>query len=101
MQCQNQFIAALNDAIRSGKLKILRHSKEMDFQEGTNQLIVKDKLLILEESAMENVLIPSMRTADNTCRILKCLKACEYLHATKKTAIRWWCIPTTEVCGLL
>lgn len=42
------------------------------------------KLLILEESAMENVLIPSMRTADNTCRILKCLKACEYLHATKK-----------------
>lgn len=50
-----QFIAALNDAIRSGKLKILRHSKEMDFQEGTNQLIVKDKLLILEESAMENV----------------------------------------------
>ena len=41
------FIAALNDAIRSGKLKILRHSKEMDFQEGTNQLIVKDKLLIL------------------------------------------------------
>lgn len=79
-----QFIAALNDAIRSGKLKVLRHSKEMDFQEGTNQLIVKDKLLILEESAMENVLIPSMRTADNTCRILKCLKACEYLHATKK-----------------
>lgn len=79
-----QFIAALNDAIRSGKLKILRHSKEMNFQEGTNQLIVKDKLLILEESAMENVLIPSMRTADNTCRILKCLKACEYLHATKK-----------------
>ena len=79
-----QFIAALNDAIRSGKLKILRHSKEMDFQEGTNQLIVKDKLLILEESAMENVLIPSMRTADNTCRILKCLKACEYLHATTK-----------------
>lgn len=79
-----QFIAALNDAIRSDKLKILRHSKEMDFQEGTNQLIVKDKLLILEESAMENVLIPSMRTADNTCRILKCLKACEYLHATKK-----------------
>ncbi len=79
-----QFIAALNDAIRSGKLKILRHSKEMDFQEGTNQLIVKDKLLILEESAIENVLIPSMRTADNTCRILKCLKACEYLHATKK-----------------
>lgn len=78
------FIAALNYAIRSGKLKILRHSKEMDFQEGTNQLIVKDKLLILEESAMENVLIPSMRTADNTCRILKCLKACEYLHATKK-----------------
>ena len=78
------FIAALNDAIRSGKLKILRHSKEMDFQEGTNQLIVKDKLLILDESAMENVLIPSMRTADNTCRILKCLKACEYLHATKK-----------------
>ena len=78
------FIAALNDAIRSGKLKILRHSKEMDFQEGTNQLIVKDKLLILEESAMENVLIPSMRTADNTCRILKCLKACEYLHATKR-----------------
>lgn len=78
------FIAALNDAIRSGKLKILRHSKEMDFQEGTNQLIVKDKLLILEESAIENVLIPSMRTADNTCRILKCLKACEYLHATKK-----------------
>lgn len=56
----------------------------MDFQEGTNQLIVKDKLLILEESAIENVLIPSMRTADNTCRILKCLKACEYLHATKK-----------------
>lgn len=46
------FIAALNDAIRSGKLKILRHSKEMDFQEGTNQLIVKDKLLILEESAI-------------------------------------------------
>ena len=79
-----QFIAALNDAIRSGKLKILRHSKEMDFQEGTNQLIVKDKLLILEESAMENVLIPSMRTADNTCRIMKCLKACQYLHATKK-----------------
>lgn len=79
-----QFIAALNDAIRSGKLKILQHSKEMDFQEGTNQLIVKDKLLILEESAIENVLIPSMRTADNTCRILKCLKACEYLHATKK-----------------
>ena len=79
-----QFIAALNDAIRSGKLKILRHSKEMDFQEGTNQLIVKEDLLILEESAMENVLIPSMRTADNTCRILKCLKACEYLHATKK-----------------
>lgn len=79
-----QFIAALNDAIRSGKLKILRHSKEMDFQEGTNQLIVKNKLLILEESAIENVLIPSMRTADNTCRILKCLKACEYLHATKK-----------------
>lgn len=78
------FIAALNDAIRSGKFKILRHSKEMDFQEGTNQLIVKDKLLILEESAIENVLIPSMRTADNTCRILKCLKACEYLHATKK-----------------
>ena len=79
-----QFIAALNDAIRSGKLKILRHGKEMDFQEGTNQLIVKDELLILEESAIENVLIPSMRTADNTCRILKCLKACEYLHATKK-----------------
>lgn len=79
-----QFIAALNDAIRSDKLKILWHSKEMDFQEGTNQLIVKDKLLILEESAIENVLIPSMRTADNTCRILKCLKACEYLHATKK-----------------
>lgn len=79
-----QFIAALNDAIRSDKLKILQHSKEMDFQEGTNQLIVKDKLLILEESAIENVLIPSMRTADNTCRILKCLKACEYLHATKK-----------------
>ena len=78
------FIAALNDAIRSGKLKILQHSKEMDFQEGTNQLLVKDKLLILEESAIENVLIPSMRTADNTCRILKCLKACEYLHATKK-----------------
>lgn len=43
------------------------------FNGGTNQLIVKDKLLI-----------PSMRTADNTCRILKCLKACEYLHATKK-----------------
>lgn len=79
-----QFIAALNDAIRSDKLKILRHSKEMDFQEGTNQLIVKEDLLILEESAIENVLIPSMRTADNTCRILKCLKACEYLHATKK-----------------
>lgn len=79
-----QFIAALNDAIRSGKLKILRHSKEMDFQEGTNQMIVKEDLLILEESAIENVLIPSMRTADNTCRILKCLKACEYLHATKK-----------------
>ena len=79
-----QFIAALNDAIRSDKLKILRHSKEMDFQEGTNQLIVKDKLLILEESAIENVLIPSMRPADNPCRILKCLKACEYLHATKK-----------------
>lgn len=79
-----QFIAALNDAIRSGKLKILRHGKEMNFQEGTNQLIVKDDLLILEESAIENVLIPSMRTADNTCRILKCLKACEYLHATKK-----------------
>lgn len=79
-----QFIAALNDAIRSGKLKILRHSKEIDFQEGTNQLIVKEDLLILEESAIENVLIPSMRTADNTCRILKCLKACEYLHATKK-----------------
>ena len=54
------------------------------YNRGTNQLIVKEDLLILEESAMENVLIPSMRTADNTCRILKCLKACEYLHATKK-----------------
>ena len=54
------------------------------FNRGTNQMIVKEDLLILEESAMENVLIPSMKTADNTCRILKCLKACEYLHATKK-----------------
>ena len=56
----------------------------MNFEENTNQLIVKDDLLILEESTIEKVILPFMRTADNMCRVLKCLNECEYLHSTKK-----------------
>lgn len=79
-----RFIAAFNDAVRSDQLKIIQHSKEMNFEENTNQLIVKDDLLILEESTIEKVILPFMRTADNMCRVLKCLNECEYLHSTKK-----------------
>ncbi len=79
-----RFIAAFNDAVRSDQLKIIQHSKEMNFEENTNQLIVKDDLLILEVSTIEKVILPFMRTADNMCRVLKCLNECEYLHSTKK-----------------
>lgn len=79
-----QFIESLNNAVRNGKLEIIMHSKKMNFVEGTNQLIVKDDLLIMEESALENIIIPHMRTTDNVCRTLKCLDECGYLHATKK-----------------
>ena len=78
------FIAALNDAIRSGKLKILQHSKEMDFQEGTKpadrQGQAADPGRVCDRECADSV----YENCDNTCRILKCLKACEYLHATKK-----------------
>lgn len=40
--------------------------------------------MILEESTIEKVILPFMRTADNMCRVLKCLNECEYLHSTKK-----------------
>ena len=79
-----QFIIAFNDAVRSGKFKIIQHSKEMNFEEDTNQLIVKEDLLIMEKSTIEKIILPFMRTADNICRILKCLNECGYLHSTKK-----------------
>lgn len=79
-----QFITSLNKAIRNGKLNITYHSKKMNFIEGTNQIIVKDDLLVMEEATIKNVILPAMRTTDNMCRTLKCLDECEYLHSTKK-----------------
>ena len=79
-----QFIMSLNQAVRNGKLKITAHSKKMNFIEGTNQLIVKDDLLLMEESTVEKIILPAMRTTNNVCRTLKCLDECGYLYSNKK-----------------
>ncbi|MCM1219996.1 MAG: hypothetical protein NC548_36450 [Lachnospiraceae bacterium] len=79
-----QFIEAMNQAIRSNELNIIIHSKNMNYIENSRQFIVKDDLLVMEEDTINKVILPRMRITRSICRILKSLESCGYLHATKK-----------------
>ncbi len=79
-----QFIKALNQAIRENELKILIHSKKMNYVPNAHQLIIKGNLLVMEEQIINEIIIPHMRTTDSVCRILKSLESGGHLHSTKK-----------------
>lgn len=80
----NDFSAVLRQCIQSGDISIVLHSKEMNYVADAYQLIVKDDLIMLEESTIRNVILPKMKTTESVHNIIKALDHVGLLHATKK-----------------
>lgn len=80
----NEFASILNTHINSGDIKILLHSKDMNFTSGQSCVIVKDDLLMLEEKTISETILPEMTTTDSVHHIIKSLENVNLLHSTKK-----------------
>lgn len=80
----NDFAACLSNAVRSREISVILHCKEMNFVSGEPQVIVKENLLMIEESTINDVILSKMKTADNVHDIIKALDNVGLLHATKK-----------------
>lgn len=80
----NDFAYQLNSCIKSGRINIVLHNKEMNFVKNEPQVIVKDELLMIEEKTIEDVLLPEMNTTESVHRIIKALEGVGLLHSTKK-----------------
>lgn len=80
----DEFVKLLNAKINSDKLSIVMHSKDMEFIQGKPQIIVKDDLILLEESTIAETLLPEMTTTESTHYILTSLYDMDLLHTTKK-----------------
>jgi hypothetical protein len=66
----NDFSNCLRSCINSNSIKILLHSKNMNFVPNTPQIIVKDDLLMIEEKNIEEIILPKMKTTDKVQRII-------------------------------
>ena len=80
----DEFGKNLNAKMKNGEIKITLHSKEMDFVSGEPQVIIKDDLVMLEESTITNVILPEMKTTESVYHLTEALSKSDLLHATKK-----------------
>lgn len=89
----DEFVKVLNNKLRTDQIDMLLQSKDMDFISGKAQVIVKDDLLLMEESTITDVILPEMQTTDSVHRILSALSEADLLFATKKNRY-----PSTVYC---
>lgn len=80
----DEFVHVLNASIRNNNLDILINGKDMDFIEGKCQVIVKEDLLLFEESTLTEALLPAMKTTNSLHHLLSALDEDGILYATKK-----------------
>lgn len=80
----NEFTGILNKYIHSEDIRIILHSKDMNFTSGQPCVIIKDNLLMIEEKTMTDIILKDMTTADSIHNIIKSLENVNLLHSTKK-----------------
>lgn len=80
----DEFIKKLNAKIRSDEISIIIHKKDMEFIQGDPQIIIKDNLILMEESTLNEVFLTDMSTTESVYHILESLNMTDLLHATKK-----------------
>ncbi len=80
----NEFTSILNKRIRSEDIKIILHSKDMNFTSGQPCVIIKDNLLVIEEKTITDIILKDMSTSNSVHKIIKSLENVNLLHSTKK-----------------
>lgn len=79
----NHFGKALNHAIRTGVISVVKWGKTMEFEPGQHIAIQKDDLLILEESTIKEILLPSIHITNRFSVLTDALKKTNILRCTK------------------
>lgn len=80
----NDFTQALNEVIRNNSVKIIPYSKDMNFIPGNNEIIIKDKMLALEEETLTKKILPLMTTTSSVLHILQSLNEDNLLYTSSK-----------------
>lgn len=80
----NDFTQALNEVIRNNSVRIIPYSKDMNFIPGNNEIIIKDKMLALEEETLTKKILPLMTTTSSVLHILQSLKEDNLLYTSSK-----------------
>lgn len=80
----NDFTHALNEVIRNNSIKIIPYSKDMNFIPGNNEIIIKNKMLALEEETLTKKILPLMTTTNSVLHILQSLKEDNLLYTSSK-----------------
>ncbi|MDE6005890.1 MAG: type IV secretion system DNA-binding domain-containing protein, partial [Oscillospiraceae bacterium] len=80
----NDFTQALNKVIRSNNVSIVQYSKDMNFTPGNNEIIIKDKMLALEEETLTKKIFPFMTTTNSVLHILQSLNEDNLLYTSSK-----------------
>lgn len=80
----NDFTQALNEVIRNNSAKIVPYSKDMSFTSGNNEIIIKGKMLALEEETLTKKILSLMTTTNSVLHILQSLKEDNLLYTSSK-----------------
>ena len=79
----NQFSKVLNTNIQNGKISVIHWNKKMLFENDHNIVVLKDNLLLIEESTIKNIILSQMNLIDKFSVLTTALKNTGLLHCTK------------------
>lgn len=80
----NDFTQILNEVIRKHSVKIVPHSKDMNFTPGNNEIVIKDDMLALEEETLTKKILPLMTTTNSVLHVLQSLNEDNLLYTSSK-----------------
>lgn len=73
----------MNTNIQNGKISVIHWNKKMLFENDHNIVVLKDNLLLIEESTIKNIILSQMNLIDKFSVLTTALKNTGLLHCTK------------------
>ena len=80
----NEFSAIFNDAIRNKEIVFCTYSKDMLYSEHSNQIILKDDLILFKDEIFESYISPKMTFTKSLLHVINALDRNDILVKKKK-----------------